>query len=184
MAITKAQKDTILEGYMETLKGAQGMIVTQYRGMGMKSLNAIRGVVRPIKGQYTVTKNTLFKIALRESGFAAPDDMLTGPTAVAIAYQDLAALTKAMMQRAKEDELLILRGVIMGLNVFGADQLEAVSTMPTLAEARAGLIGTLQQPASKFVGLIVQPAQGLAAILKAYTDDKTPPAETESAEAA
>ncbi len=170
MATTRNQKEEILKGYMETLNNAQGMVLTEYRGMAMSNLNAIRSALRPIKGSFTITKNTLFKIALREAGFAVPEDLLVGPVAVAVAYGDLSGLTKVILARAKDDEKLILKGAIMGTTVFRADQLEALSTMPTLPEARATFIGTLQQPASRIVGLLSQPGQGLAAILKAYTD--------------
>jgi len=170
LAITREQKAQIYQNYLDILGSAQGMVVTEYRGMSMKGLTTTRNLLRGMKGTFNITKNTIFKIALRETGFAAPEELLSGPVAVAIAYGDLSALTKAMIQRAKEDELLILKGAIMGTTVFRADQLEALSTMPTLDEARAQLIGTLQQPASRFVGLLAQPGQGLAALLKAYTD--------------
>ncbi|MCC7452089.1 MAG: 50S ribosomal protein L10, partial [Anaerolineae bacterium] len=55
-------------------------------------------------------------------------------------------------------------------SVFTAEQLEMVSTMPTLDEARAGLIGTIVAPATSLLSLLEQPAQGLAAILQAYSD--------------
>jgi large subunit ribosomal protein L10 len=170
LAITREKKAQIYQSYLDMLDNAQGMVVTEYRGMNMKSLSATRAVLRGLKGSYTITKNTIFKIALHEKGFAVPEDLLTGPVAVAVAYGDLTALTKAMLQRAKEDELLTLKGAIMGQIVFRADQLEALSTMPTLDEARATLIGTLQQPASRIIGLLSQPAQGLAALLQAYAD--------------
>lgn len=170
MAITREQKEEILKGYLDLLRDAQGLIVTEYRGMGMKNFNNARKALRAAKGSYTVTKNTLFKIALHESGMAVPDELFVGPVAVAIAYGDLGALTKAVLQAAKEDELLILKGAVMGQSIFRADQLDALSTLPSLEQARASLIGTLQQPASKFIGLLTQPGQGLAALLKAYTD--------------
>jgi large subunit ribosomal protein L10 len=172
LAITKAQKSEILQGYLDMLAKAQGMVITEYRGMGMTNFNTLRSALRPLKGSYTVTKNTLFKIALRETGFAVPEDLLNGPTAVAVAYGDLGSLTKAVLARAKEDELLKPKGAIMGQTVFRADQLEALSTLPSLEEARATLIGTLQQPASRLVGLLAQPGQSLAALLKAYTDQQ------------
>jgi len=170
LAISKEDRANILKGYLEMLSTAQGMVVTEYRGMGMKNLNTIRGLLRPIQGGYTITKNTLFKLALRESGFAVPEDLLVGPTAVAVAYGDLSGLTKAVLARAKEDELLIVKGAIMGQTVFRADQLEALSTLPTLDEARATLIGLLQTPASQIVGILAQPAQQVANVLKAYID--------------
>lgn len=171
MAITKELKAEILKGYLEMLGKAQGVVITDYRGMSMKNFSATRAALRATKGRYAVTKNTLFKIALHETGFAVPEDLFTGPTAVAVAYSDLGGLTKTMLARAREDELLVLKGAIMGQTVFRADQLEVLSTLPSLAEARAMLIGTLQQPASRIIGLLSQPAQGLAAILKAYTDE-------------
>ena len=170
MAITKETKEEVLKGYIEMLKQAQGMVVAEYRGMTMANFNTTRAALRPINGRFTVTKNTLFKIALHEAGFAVPEDLLVGPTAVAIAYRDLGGLTKIILNRAKEDEKLVPKGAIMGSTVFQAKQLEVLSTLPSLDEARASLIGTLQQPAARLVGLLQQPAQGLAALLKAYSD--------------
>ncbi len=170
MAITKEQKVKILQGYMDALKNAKGFVVTEYRGMGTKNFNTTRAALRAANGRYLVTKNTLFKIALRETGFAVPEDLLVGPTAVVIALGDLPSVTKVILQRAKEDELLKLKGAVMGQSIFKAEQLEMVSTMPTLDEARAGLLGTIIAPATSLLSLLEQPAQGLAAILQAYSD--------------
>ncbi len=170
MAITKAEKSDILKDYLEMLGKAHGLVITEYRGMGMKNFNAVRSALRGLQGTYTVTKNTLLKLALRETGLPVPDELLTGPTAIAVAYGDVGSVTKAVLQRAKEDDLLVLKGAIMGQTVFRADQLEALSTLPTLDEARAMLIGTLQQPAVRLASLLTQPAQGVAMVLKAYTD--------------
>lgn len=74
------------------------------------------------------------------------------------------------MLAIKDQPLLILKGAIMGEQVFRAEQLEALSTMPTLEEARATLIGTLQSPATGLLALLNTPAQNLAMVLKAYTD--------------
>jgi len=171
LPITKDEKGVIIQGYVDMLRKAQGLIVTEYRGMGMKNFNVVRKALRAVDGSYTVTKNTLLKIALKETGFATPDDLLVGPVSIAVAYSDLSKLTKAVIEAARTDEKLILKGGIMGTNVFrGAKELEILSTLPTLDEARASLIGTLQQPAVRLVSVLGQPAQGLAAILKAYTD--------------
>jgi len=174
LPITKAQKGDIIQGYVDMLKRANGLVITEYRGMAMPNFNNVRKALRAVEGGYSVTKNTLIKIALKETGFAAPDDLFVGPVSIAVAYGDLSKLTKAVMDAAKTDDKLILKGGIMGQNVFrGVAGLEVLSTLPTLDEARASLIGTLQQPAVRLVSVLGQPAQGLAAILKAYTDKQT-----------
>lgn len=183
MAITKERKSEIYQGYLQILDKAQGMVVTEYRGMRMAGIESIRKLLRPIGGGYNVVKNTIFKIALHEKGFAAPDELFFGPVAVAIAYQDLTKVTKAVLG-IKDQPLLILKGAVMGQSVFMADQLEALSTMPTLDEARASLIGTLQSPATTLMSLLNQPGQGLAMVLKAFTDKQQGGEASEAGEAA
>lgn len=170
MALTKEKKNEILAGYHEVLAKAQGFVVTEYRGMTMKKFNETRKALRAVNSAYAVTKNTIFKIALRERGFAVPEDLLVGPVAVGIAYGDLPSLTKALIQRAKEDELLKLKGAVLGTSVFTAAQLEMVSTMPTLKEAQAGLIGTIIAPVTSLLSLLGTPASDLASVLQAYAD--------------
>lgn len=170
MPITKQQKAGILKNYQQLLSNAVGMVIAEYRGMKMKDLNAVRNALRQADGKLVVTKSTIFRIALRETGFAAPQDLTSGPIAVAVTHSDIAKLTKAILGAAKDQPLLTLKGAIMGQTVYQAEQLEALSTMPTLDEARATLISTLRSPASQLASLLSQPAQGLAMVLKAFTD--------------
>ena len=171
MAISKQKKTEIMDTYLKVLSKATGLIITEYRGFGMKNFNTTRAELRKVQGAYAVTKNTIFKRALKETGFAVPEALFTGPTAVAIAFGDLSTVTKTVLQRAKEDDKLVLKGAIMGTMVFeGKVGVETLSTLPTLDEARASFIGLLLQPPQRLVSLFNQPAQGVAQLLKAYTD--------------
>jgi len=170
LALTKERKSEILKDYVETLGKAQGLVVAEYRGMTMKKFNDTRKLVREAKGTFTVTKNTLFLIALREVGMAAPEELFNGPVAVGIAFNDLPSIAKALLARAKDDELLKLKGAVMGQSVFKQNQMEMVSTMPTLKEAQAGLIGTIVAPISSILSLLAQPGTNLTAVLQAYAD--------------
>ena len=170
MALSKEDKTQILNSYVEILNHAQGLVITECRGMTMKQFTDVRKALRDVNGEFHVTKNTLFKLALTQVGMAAPDELLIGPVAVGIAFGDLPSLTKAVLQRAKENELLKPKGAIMGQTVFSAKQLEMVSTMPTLEEARAGLVGAIIAPVSSILSLLEQPAVQLMGVLQAYSE--------------
>jgi len=170
LPITKETKAEIYQNYLDILGKAQGMIVAEYHNMQMKTFNDIRNALRPLGGQFAVVKNTIFRIALREKGFAAPKDLLSGPVAVAIARTDIAKVAKAMLTAAKDSQFLSLKGAILGENVYKANQLEAVSTMPTVDEARAIFLGLLATPAQQLVTLFATPGQELVGILKSYGD--------------
>jgi large subunit ribosomal protein L10 len=171
LAISKEKKAAIYQSYLTALGQAKGLIITEYRGFKMANFNTTRAELRKVKAAYRITKNTIFLRALKETGFAVPEDLFTGPTAVVLAFGDLSTATKTVLQRGKEDDKLVIKGAIMAQTVFrGKDGVEVLSTLPTLDEARATLIGTLLQPASQLVSLFNQPAQGMAQLLKAYSD--------------
>jgi len=72
---------------------------------------------------------------------------------------------------AKENPNLVVKaGVVSGSEVLDASGLKALSTMPSLPELRAMLLGTLQAPASQLARLLSTPAQQLARVLKAHEE--------------
>ncbi|MGQ9849682.1 MAG: 50S ribosomal protein L10 [Aggregatilineaceae bacterium] len=170
MAITKERKRELLAQYIEMLQGASGLIVTEYRGMTMAQLNDLRARLRENNARLAITKNTLFKIALQEVGMAVPETLLTGPVAVTIAYQDLPTAIKTVLDYAGTNEILVVKGGIIGTSAVAADQLDAISKLPSLDVLRAQLLGTITMPVAQFVGLLEEPGRQLVAVIQAATD--------------
>jgi large subunit ribosomal protein L10 len=54
--------------------------------------------------------------------------------------------------------------------VLNADQVKALASMPPLPVVRAQLLGVLQAPAGKLVRTIAEPARGLAAVIRAFSE--------------
>ena len=110
------------------------------------------------------TKNTLLKIALREVGMAVPDDLLNGPVALAVAYEDLAQTIKAVLDFSEGNEIFIVKGGVIGTSAVGSDRLEAISNLPPLDMLRAQLLGTITMPLTQLVGLRTSRPSGRAVI--------------------
>lgn len=167
MAITRERKNELLSQYTDLLQRANGFIVTEYRGMRIPALNGIRKDLREKDASYVVTKNRIFKIALENLGMPVPDELLTGPVAVSFAYSDLPGMVKVLLDKRKENELLILKGGVIGNSVVGEDDLKAISELPTLDELRAQLVGLLVQPTQGLVNVLNAPPQNLVNVLDA-----------------
>ena len=60
----------------------------------------------------------------------------------------------------------------MGGKSLSAAQVKSLADMPPLPVMRATLLGVLQAPASKLVRTLAEPARGLAAVIKAFTQRK------------
>lgn len=167
MAITKERKEELVQTYVDLLKRSQGVIVTEYRGMNMAQFNGLRTKMRDLGSTYMVTKNTLLMLALKEAGMAVDVNLLSGPVAVAFAHDNLAGTAQAILDYRKDVQLFQVKGAVAGSSVFpNADQVEALSTLPTLDVVRGQLLGLIIAPAANLLSLLTTPASDLISVLE------------------
>lgn len=172
MAINKERKRELVAAYSEILQHTSGFVITEYRGMSVDHLDALRKVLRETDSAYVVTKNTLFKIALRETGWPIPEDLLVGPVATAFADGNMPGLMKSMLDYQEDNpDLFTLKGGVMGSSVLSVAELKAISELPSLDQLRAEITGLLVQPPTGLVSILDAPAKDLVGVVNAATSD-------------
>lgn len=174
MAFTKEEKNKIIAQYEDWLSRSQAVFMVQYSKMSMKEIDALRAKAREVGSEMHVVKNTLFGLALDKFGIKA-DDYLEQTTLVGFAFDDAPSLAKVVTDLTKSD-LFSVKGGFLGKHTIGADKVKALADMPPLPVVRAQLLGVLSAPASKLVRTINEPARGLAAVVKAYSEKDAAPA--------
>ena len=170
MAITKERKEEVLSRYTDWMKRSQAVILVEYTGVKMKDLDNIRAKVRDSGGEFHVVKNTLARRAFSDMGMQFPSDYLVKSTAVCFAFTDPASTAKALNDATKGNEFVKAKGGFMAGQALNPVQVKALADMPPLPVVRAQLLGMLQAPAGKLVRTIAEPARGLAAVLKAFSE--------------
>jgi large subunit ribosomal protein L10 len=185
VAITRERKEELVGIYTQLLQGTDGFIVTEYRGLSVAKLKDLRDKLRPVSGTYTITKNTLFMIALRENGWVVPDSLLLGPVAVAFGNGNLPAVAKIVQGYVKDNaDLFIVKGGVIANSVFYAEDLEKITNLPTMEEIRAQLAGLIVQPASQLAGILQAATSQVVNVVQAYLDKADAPASDAPADAA
>ncbi len=170
MAITKERKEEVLSQYADWMKRSQAVILVEYTGVKMKDLDNIRAKIREAGGEFHVVKNTLARRAFADNGMTFPSDYLVKSTAVSFAFTDPASTAKALTDATKGLEFIKVKGGFMSGQALNASQVKALADMPPLPVVRAQLLGMLQAPAGKLVRTIAEPARGLAAVVKAFSE--------------
>jgi large subunit ribosomal protein L10 len=173
LAISKERKEEVLTQYADWMKRSQAVILVEYTGVKMKDLNNIRAKIRETGGEFHIIKNTLARRAFANSGMQFPSDYLVKSTAVSFAFNDPALTAKALNDATKGNEFVKVKGGFMSGQTLNAAQVKALADMPPLPVMRAQLLGILQAPAGKLVRTIAEPARGLAAVLKAFSEKAT-----------
>lgn len=175
MAFSKQHKNKLVAQYADWVRQSQGFFVLSFSKMSMKDIDALRAKVREAGGEIHVVKNTLMKLALDEVGIAE-QSIFDGPSIAGFTAGDAPALAKVLSDASAKSEIFAIKGGYLGKEALTASQVKALADLPPMPVMRAMLLGTLLAPASKLVRTIAEPARGLAAVVKAYSEKGAQPA--------
>jgi len=174
----RPQKVSVVEEVRGKLEGADAVLLTEYRGLKVSELGALRSAMRSAGGEYKVYKNTLVRLAARDLGIDI-DDVLVGPTALAFISAkadgtpgDIAAVAKAVQDFSKGQPLLVLKGGLLGDKVLDVDGAKALASLPTASEVYARLAGAVNGNARGLASVISGVHRSLAYVLQAAIDAK------------
>ena len=171
MALSKQRKEEVLAQYKEWMSQSQALILMEYTGASVKDLEDARSKVRESGGEFHVVKNRLAKLALKENNFEIPAGYLESSTAIGFAFDDVASIAKVLSEKAKSVDAFKFKGGFIGSEILSAAQVDALAKLPPLAVLQAQLLGVLQAPAGKLVRTLAEPARGLAAVIKAKSEE-------------
>lgn len=176
MAISKAHKEELVAEYQGWLGNSQAVILTEYLGLSMKNMDALREKVREAGGEFHVVKNTLGKLAFGKAGYVLRPEYFEGSTAACFAFRDPPGVAKTILDFARTAEALKIKGGYLDSQPMSAQQITALAELPPLPVVRARLLGTLLAPATQLARTLAEPARQVASVLRAYSEKEAAPA--------
>jgi len=153
------------------IENINDFVVTNYRGLTVEQITGLRRKLRELNAEYKVVKNNYAKIAFKNKGVMGFDDLLIGPSAIAMLKGDAGPAVKVLFDFSKEAPVQVKGGFIDG-NIFDMQQLEAFSKLPTKLELISSLMGTMKAPIQNLVFVINAPLQKLVRTIQAVADQK------------
>ena len=165
----KDQKQTIVDELTDRLKGADTLLVADYRGLTMPQIDTLRTRLLESGARFTVVKNTLTRRAAEAAGSQALLALLEGPTAIAFLESegDMLAAAKALADMARESRILAIRGGVMQGRVLTAEEVETLAALPPVEILRGQVLGAIVAPLTTLMGLVTAPLQNLYGLIDA-----------------
>jgi large subunit ribosomal protein L10 len=149
-----AEKAQTIEQAKEWYSRAAGVVFADYRGLKVKEFQQLRKDLAKKGGEIHVIKNTLFRIAAGDDIASIPEEMHSGPTAVAFVYENESECAKALLDFATSSKKLAVKGGFFGGRAMDAEQIESLSKLPPRDVLIAQVIGAIAAPLSNLVGVV------------------------------
>ena len=132
------------------LKGAQAVIIAEYRGLNVVRITQLRAKARKSGLYLRVLKNTLVRRAVQGTPFEKLSDQLVGPLMYGIS-QDPVTGAKVLSEFAKDNERFVIKAGAMPNTVMSTKDIKALALLPSRDELLAMLMGTMQAPLVKLL---------------------------------
>ncbi|HPF18056.1 MAG: 50S ribosomal protein L10 [Bacillota bacterium] len=144
-------KQAIIDEIKDKLNKAESAVVIDYLGTTVEQANAMRRKLREANVDYTVYKNTMMARAIAGTQYESLKDVLEGPSAIAISYDDAIAPARVLAGVMKEyNKMAFKAGVVEGI-FYDAEGVKELSAIPSRDELIAKFMGSIQSPVGKFV---------------------------------
>lgn len=144
-----AQKEQLVGELTEKLQKAQSVIMFDYRGLSVAEVTELRAAMRKAGNEYIVVKNSMVERAADKLGIdASVKEMLKGPSAFAIGYDDAVSPAKILKDTVKKLKKCEIKGGIVNGKVTDAAGIDALAELPPKEVLIARMLGSMMSPIS------------------------------------
>jgi large subunit ribosomal protein L10 len=186
--MNREQKAATIEALAAEIDGSDAVFAVDYRGISVSQAAELRTKLRDADATFQVVKNSLTERAADQVGAESLKALLSGPTALTFVRGDAAMAAKAIADQARATQLLPFKGGLMDGDVLDAEQIRAISRLPSREVLYGQLVGVVASPISGLVRALGALVGGLAVALGQVREKKEsgeiPAGEPPAAEAA
>ena len=167
----KQSKKNIVSDLKDSFENSSGVIVTHYLGLNNLELSELRNQVKEAGSRFRVTKNSLAKLASKNTDFESLNDSFTGPTALIFSKDALASI-KIVKKFSDKNEKLKFVTASLDKKIIELQEFEALAKLPSLEELRAKIISYITAPHQQLINILNAPATETLGVIQNYSQKK------------
>lgn len=152
-------KQPIVDEIKAMIDGAVSIVLVDYRGLTVEQDTRLRKNLREAGCIYKVYKNTFMKRAFEGTDCAQLDNLLEGPSAIAVSKDDATAPIRILNNMAKEANVLEFKAAIVEGTFYDAEGVKTLASIPSREELISKLLGSLQAPIANLARVLKQIAE-------------------------
>lgn len=168
--MSKPVKQLVAASYRSRFADTDGAVLIDIRGVKSNHNNELRAGLAADGVRVTVVKNSLARQAVADTPLQDLGELMTGPSAVVYGGESVVQVARKLIELAKGIENLEFKGALMEGQMFGPDQIDALSKYPTRDEAIGQAVQLILSPGSNLVATALGPGRKIASLVKAIQE--------------
>jgi large subunit ribosomal protein L10 len=164
---TRETKQQDLDALTASLQNSTSAMIVSFNNLTVAKDMEFRNRLREAGAKYQVVKNTLARIAVKDTPYEQATDAFKGVTAIAWTDGDPVVLSKAVSKFMKDnaDNYTFKSGVVDG-RLVDLQQLTTIASLPSKEELISKLLFVLNAQAQRIVTVINAVPRDLAVVIK------------------
>ncbi|MBS0648772.1 MAG: 50S ribosomal protein L10 [Verrucomicrobia bacterium] len=151
----RQEKQLLLDDIKGKISQAKGFVLARYSKMDPNLASQFRTALHETGGDFEVIRKRILLKAADAAGCTIDRALLEGHIGVIFADQDLFQTTKAVFKfKAENEEVLDVIGGRFEGKLYSAQDMEAISKLPTKQEMQAQFLGLLEAVPSQLLAVI------------------------------
>ncbi len=173
MSKTRSQKEELLKKYKELIETRSGYLLVNSDKIDTATVTDLKIELKDAGANFSVLKNSIFKVALQDSKEPLEIQDFDGPTAIITFKQDPTQPAKLVKKVQKETELLQAKGGVFEGEFLTAERVMQLADIPSREELLSQLVGTMNTPLTGFMNALTGNVRGFTMVLKGISEKKS-----------
>jgi len=165
---SKEKKAEIIAQIQDVFSKCSVGILTDYRGLSVAEITALRRKLGDSGIGYRVVKNTLARFAAERAGKDELVSFFEGPVAIVSGYGDITEPARILSGYIRDSKVSLgIKGGFLTGRVLTPGDVVTLSTLPSREILIARVLGGMQAPISGLVNCLAAPVRGIMGVLQA-----------------
>jgi len=146
------------------------VILTDYKGLDVASMNALRRKLREANAEYYVVKNSLLALASEDNDVKLIKEQFKGPSAIALSHNDPVAPAKVLTDFAKENKSFEVKVGVLNGKIVDTNGIKALSSLPSREVLLAQVLAVMNAVPTSLVTALSDVPRRFINVLQAIKD--------------
>ena len=168
----KKEKEDQVAYLRKRFEESEVLILADYRGLNVETMSRLRRSLREQGAEMKVVKNTLARLAVRDTAMAEAEKALEGPTAIVLHKSEPGLAARVLSEFAKKNKAMKIKGGVIGGKLYDSSRIEVLARLPGREQLLAILAGAMKGAPSRLLGVISAMPQKMAGLLLALKESR------------